>query len=285
MRLPMTIISGYLGAGKTTLINRLLAEKHGLKLLVVVNDFGSVNIDAALIQQAGGDQIALTNGCVCCTMGDDLAFTLFQIAQRPNLPDHVIVEASGISDPAAIADVARSVDGLGYGGIVTLVDGDHIEAHLDDALVAPGVTQQIQAADLVLVSKRTGDLTPIMNRLEDIGARQTTAIPEGELADLVLGGIALPVRARPTGHVAYVTWKHQSNKLLDRRSLGEKLANRPAGLYRMKGFVLTNGGAYELHVVGGSVDAKRTDASETSLVALGLKDRISAEEIERWWSA
>ncbi|MFT7136469.1 MAG: G3E family GTPase, partial [Akkermansiaceae bacterium] len=71
-RLPLTVISGYLGAGKTTLINRLLAEDHGLKLMVMVNDFGAINIDAELIAEAGEDTMTLTNGCVCCTMGNDL---------------------------------------------------------------------------------------------------------------------------------------------------------------------------------------------------------------------
>ena len=70
--LPLTIISGYLGAGKTSLINRLLAEDHGLNLMVIVNDFGSINIDADLIEVEQNNLIALSNGCVCCTIADDL---------------------------------------------------------------------------------------------------------------------------------------------------------------------------------------------------------------------
>ena len=124
-RLPVTIISGYLGAGKTTLINRLLAEDHGLKLAVIVNDFGAVNIDDALIQDTDGGKIALTNGCVCCTMGDDLAAGAAQVLNRPEHPDHLVIEASGISDPVAIANSVLNENGLSYGGIVTLVDAEN----------------------------------------------------------------------------------------------------------------------------------------------------------------
>ncbi|MDG1421802.1 MAG: GTP-binding protein, partial [Tateyamaria sp.] len=86
---PLTVIGGYLGAGKTTLINRLLAENHGLRLLVLVNDFGAINIDASLIETAEDDMIALSNGCVCCTMGADLFLAIGDILDRDQLPDHL----------------------------------------------------------------------------------------------------------------------------------------------------------------------------------------------------
>jgi G3E family GTPase len=284
MRLPLTIISGYLGAGKTTLINRLLAEDHGLNLMVVVNDFGAINIDAALIEEAGGDQIALTNGCVCCTMGEDLAFTLYGISNRVERPDHLIVEASGIADPAAIADAARGVDGICYGGIVSLVDATNIDDLLNDPLVAPQVSQQITAADLVVISKACTASDALSDQLVSLGARTPIEMPESGLADLLLGVVALPKGTMPAKHPAYITWQHSSDRVLDRRALGDKLAERPKGLYRMKGFVVTNGGAYEIHIVGNSVEARRADADRTSLVALAPKGRITPQDIESWWN-
>ena len=88
-RLPVTVLSGYLGSGKTTLINRLLAEDHGLRLMVVVNDFGAVNIDDALITAEEGETLALTNGCVCCSMDQDLQMALRKIVIQADRPDHI----------------------------------------------------------------------------------------------------------------------------------------------------------------------------------------------------
>lgn len=284
-RLPVTIISGYLGAGKTTLINRLLAEDHGLKLAVIVNDFGAVNIDDALIQDTDGGKIALTNGCVCCTMGDDLATALQEVLHRPEHPDHVVIEASGISDPVAIANSVLNENGLSYGGIVTLVDAGNVETLLSDPLVAPQAEQQIRAADLVIATKCDALSDALGETLKSAGARTPTVLNGSPVAELLFDVVPLPKGRAVAAHPAYTTWQHRSSTALDRRALGDKLADRPAGLYRMKGFVLTTGGAYELHVVGRHVEAKRCEAEETVLVGLGPADRISRDEIEAWWAA
>jgi G3E family GTPase len=284
-RLPVTIISGYLGAGKTTLINRLLAEDHGLKLAVIVNDFGAVNIDDALIQDTDGGKIALTNGCVCCTMGDDLATALQEVLHRPEHPDHVVIEASGISDPVAIANSVLNENGLSYGGIVTLVDAGNAETLLSDPLVAPQAEQQIRAADLVIATKCDALSDALGETLKSAGARTPTVLNGSPVAELLFDVVPLPKGRAVAAHPAYTTWQHRSSTALDRRALGDKLADRPAGLYRMKGFVLTTGGAYELHLVGRHVEAKRCEAEETVLVGLGPADRISRDEIEAWWAA
>ena len=96
--------------------------------------------------------------------------------------------------------------------------------------------------------------------------------------------VPLPRGTTPAPHPGYVSWQHRSKTVMDRRALGDKLADRPEGLYRMKGFVLTSGGAYELHIVGRHVEARRCDADETLLVALGPEQRVSHAEIEAWWS-
>ena len=284
-RLPATIVSGYLGAGKTTLINRLLAEDHGLKLAVIVNDFGSVNIDDALIQDTDGGKIALTNGCVCCTMGDDLALALREVLNRAERPDHLVIEASGISDPVAIANSILNESGLSYGGIVSLVDAENAGALLNDPLVAPQAEQQIRAADLVIATKCDALTAELSALLAKAGARTPTVLNGSPVADLLFDVVPLPKGRAVAAHPSYTTWQHRSGTVLDRRALGDKLAARPAGLYRMKGFVLTNGGAYELHVVGRHVEAKRCEAEETLLIGLGPADRISREEIEAWWAA
>lgn len=284
-RLPVTVLSGYLGAGKTTLINRLLAEDHGLRLMVVVNDFGAVNIDDALIQAEEGETLALTNGCVCCSMDQDLQMALRRIAIQADRPDHILIEASGVSDPSAIAATIQNIPDLIYGGIVSLVDGTNTPELLADPAVADLVRQQISSADLVLVSKTTALDTDLQAQLSQIGARGLRLLDATPLADLLFDVLPLPQsRSRITAHPAFTTWQFDSETPLDRRKLGDKLAARPQGLYRMKGFVLTTGGAYALHIVGQNVEAKRCDATQTQLVALGPKDQISRDQIEDWWN-
>jgi len=94
-RIPMVVLGGWLGAGKTTLVNRLLRAAHDERIAVVVNDIGEVNLDAELVAARDGDTVELTNGCVCCSMGESLALTLrdLVLAERP--PDRLVVEASG----------------------------------------------------------------------------------------------------------------------------------------------------------------------------------------------
>lgn len=286
MRLPVTVLSGYLGAGKTTLINRLLGEDHGLKLMVVVNDFGAVNIDDALIEAEEGETLALTNGCVCCSMDQDLQMALRKIVIQADRPDHILIEASGVSDPAAIADTIQNIPELSYGGIVSLVDGQNAASLLTDDAVADLVRQQIRCADLVLVTK-AADLVPeLQSQLTMIGARGLRLLDETPLAEMLFDLLPLPHgHSTAAAHPAFTTWQFQSLTPIDRRALGDKLAARPIGLYRMKGFVLTSGGAYALHIVGQNVEAKRCDAQETLLVALGPKDQITHDEIETWWSS
>ena len=285
MRTPVTIISGYLGAGKTTLINALLGEDHGLRLAVLVNDFGSINIDASLIADADVDRIALTNGCVCCSLGDDLALSVNEILTRGTQPDHILIEASGVAEPVAIANALLNDSRLSYAGIVTVVDGSSFSTLMDDPLLKPQVAQQICAADLVLLSKLdSAPETELLDQLRQVGARTPTRIADMELSRMLFDIVPLPRGTTPAPHPGYVSWQHRSKTVMDRRALGDKLADRPEGLYRMKGFVLTSGGAYELHIVGRHVEARRCDADETLLVALGPEQRVSHAEIEAWWS-
>ena len=106
--LPMIVISGYLGAGKTTLINRLLRAARGQRIMVLVNDFGAINIDADLLQRAAEDTLTLTNGCICCTMGADLFLALGDALDRRPRPDLLVIEASGVAHPRNIAEAAKA---------------------------------------------------------------------------------------------------------------------------------------------------------------------------------
>src|SRR5690348_12639037 len=99
---PITILTGFLGAGKTTLLNRILTGDHGLRVAVLVNDFGSINIDAELVVGVDSDTISLANGCVCCEIRDDLVESVVDLLARPEAIEYILLEASGVADPAGI---------------------------------------------------------------------------------------------------------------------------------------------------------------------------------------
>lgn len=284
MRLPLTVISGYLGAGKTTLINRLLAEDHGLRLMVLVNDFGAINIDAALIESRQDDTISLSNGCVCCTMGADLYMALGDALDRTPRPDHLIVEASGIADPAAIANAAIAEPDLSYAGIITLVDGLNGADLLRDPLIAPQVAQQIKVADMVLMTKCDGPSDALSQALRNQGLRTPRVLQsDAPVVPLLSDVLPLP-KGRPTApHPLYVQWNTDAPGDMSRNAVMARLAERPERLYRVKGFVHGPDGMLEIHVVGKHVDVRNSTATTPALVALGLSDRLSVDQIDSWW--
>lgn len=151
-RIPLTVLGGYLGAGKTTVLNRLLTNPGGRRIGVVVNDFGSVGIDAEWLARTRDDGVVnLPNGCACCTLGDDLHQALGRLAADPGL-DHVMVEVSGVADPAAVA-AWSTVEPFEPGGVIVLAAADSIRALATDRYVGGEVVRQLTGADLVVVTK------------------------------------------------------------------------------------------------------------------------------------
>lgn len=150
MGISLKIVGGYLGAGKTTLINELLDGTKD-KIAVVVNDFGDVNIDAKLIRSANGDTIELTNGCICCSLGDGLGELLPRLARRVDL-DAVVIEVSGVGEPGKLASWA-SHPGFRPGGVVVCADATALPRLANDAYMGDTVRNQLAVADLVLLTK------------------------------------------------------------------------------------------------------------------------------------
>ena len=151
--LPFTVLGGFLGSGKTTLLNRLLNLTKETRYAVLVNDFGELNIDERLITAHDGETIALANGCMCCSMADGFVSALTTVMERADQFDQTIVEASGVSNPGRIMDIAKLDPGLSPNGAIVLVDAPQFLNQLTDSLIRDAVLTQVKEADILLINK------------------------------------------------------------------------------------------------------------------------------------
>ncbi len=171
-RVPVTILTGYLGAGKTTLLNRILSEQHGLRIAVIVNEFGELGIDHQLIVATDESVVEMSNGCLCCTVREDLIGALGRILDQERGCDRVIIETTGLADPGPViqsflldAALKRATE---LDAIVTVVDAKHIAAHWH----APEAEEQIAFADVIVLNKldlvNPGELEQVERRIRTL---------------------------------------------------------------------------------------------------------------------
>lgn len=266
--IPFTVIGGFLGSGKTTLVNRLLSGASGQRITVLVNDFGSVAVDEALIANRDGDTITLTNGCICCSLGGELAEVMPRILAAEPRPDRVVVEASGVSEPRKIAQYG-TLPGFRLDGVIVLADAEAIEDQLADPRIGHQVLGQLAQADIVLLTKvdlisaeRAGDLRARLCSL--VPSARVVGAPAGEVPVEVILDIAPGAgagaspgpetegadRGDPTHrHPAFEATTMPVEGLAGRDELLALLDGLPGEVVRAKGLVRLSGPPEEVVVV------------------------------------
>ena len=297
--IPATIIAGYLGAGKTILINALLAGDHGRRLAVLVNDFGAINIDKELIVRHEGDTIALSNGCVCCSIRDALGDALDAVTTLNPQPDNIVIEASGVANPEKIAYYGQGWPGLRLDAVVTLADSTTIRERAVDKFVGRLVQHQMAAADFVLLTKTDlmddASHQSVWHWLDQrVGADRVLEVNHGALPVEVLldtGGRNLPIRLSgcPENHThTFASFAFEARRPFERDGLLRTLEGWPDAVLRAKGIVHLAGDpghAYHLQRVGRrctlEVAGPWSVAPETRLVMIGPRGQLDGDELSQ----
>jgi G3E family GTPase len=276
---PVTVLTGFLGAGKTTLVNRILSEAHGLRIAVIVNDFGAVAIDSELIIGVEPGTVSLANGCVCCEIRGDLVAAVDSILGQDRELDALVLEASGVAEPSGIArtftsEVFRSA--IRLDGIVAVIDAEQLPAQTQDPTTRDLVFGQIGYSDIVLLNKidlaqRTqvdAVRTFVHDRLPTVRIIETS---HAQVPFHVLLGTgptetaATPDRGTHDGHHrhgsgAFQHWTYTRDGAVDVDALLASIRLLPRSVYRIKGFVHNAhdpGHRYLLQAVGQRGEAHR----------------------------
>ncbi|MGI9585794.1 MAG: CobW family GTP-binding protein [Acidimicrobiia bacterium] len=289
---PVTLLTGFLGAGKTTLLNHILNGDHGLRIGVLVNDFGDINIDAELVEGIDDSTISLTNGCICCEMRDDLVQSIEDLLIGNEDIDYVVVEASGVAEPSGIVLTfldRRYEELFTLDGIACLVDAEAIFTHDDDDQLNMLKLRQIGFADLVVLNK-----TDLVRRehveviREWIGLHMSRVrvveTTHGRLPMEILLGVGrfdpALLNDLPTDEVgiSFDRWSHRSPQPFSRQALEQMVKRQlPETVYRCKGIIALADDPdhrYALQIVGRRTHVKRLDVWPTAdhssaIVAIG----------------
>jgi G3E family GTPase len=260
-RVPLTLLTGFLGAGKTTVLNRILSGGHAQRIAVLVNDFGALDIAEELIAERDGNTLRLTNGCICCSLKEDLVGAVTELLGG-DMPDHILLEASGVADPTGIATTLLApvlrrrirLDAVICVLDAAELDGEHGQQEL--------ILRQLMVSDVILLNK--------VDLVGDDDRRRATSLIRGWLSqarilptmhgdapvevllssfrsqlepdtvpqlpdDCVAGACEHPLHARPAG---FDTWYYRTQRPLCRESLISLARALPGNVYRIKGRVL-----------------------------------------------
>jgi G3E family GTPase len=306
--IPLSIVSGFLGAGKTTLLSRILADPRSVRYGVLVNDFGDLDIDADLIAESHPDRIALSNGCVCCTIRDDLLVAALTLSKESPAPDHVLIETSGVSDPIAVADVFFRPPGstvFDVEGIFCLIDSENFpDLDFETSELA---IEQAAVADIVLLNKADRTTTEGLAAIEEtlLGAQPAMRILRTVHADVPRDILhaAVPSSnpmkigrdggAHDHDHGAeFESWSWRSDAPVSLDRFRAAVAGLPTGVYRAKGVLrfadpAGQRGVFQLTGKRSTLEFEAVSSATgtSALVAIGRRGAYDKDVLEARFNA
>ena len=303
---PVTILGGFLGAGKTSLLNHILNTVTDKRVAVLVNDFGEINIDAKLVTSVEGNTVSLSNGCICCTIRDDLVGACFELLQRPELPEHLFVEMSGVSDPVPVLNTFLETElaqAFAFNSILAVVDAEQLPRLEGD--MARLARAQLGAADIVVLNKVDLVSRDELNRVKKLvqlvtpGSRIIEVIQGRVPLELVFAGRgdATDQRRREaaqqeeehTHEHPFATWSWTSDRPLSLPKLRSALEQLPETVYRCKGIIHLEEipvVCYILQMVGKRYHLEESgpwgdEAPRSEIVLIGGTDGIDGAALQR----
>ena len=298
-KIPILALTGFLGAGKTSLLNHLLKENQGLKIGVIVNDFGSINIDSLLVARQTDSKLELSNGCICCASEDSgLDDAISQLAHAGSTLDYVVIEASGLAEPKELVNTLEQSKNkfARLDSVVAVIDAENV---MEMDKKHPDFFKQLEIADIIILNKidlvTKQKLKEIEGYLDFLGTNARIIKAETGVVDtrLLLDADTLKRRMPPKGsqvslgddhsdhlHESFQKLSFTSTKPLDPKSFEEYMNTKiPKGIYRAKGFVYFGIKGLEqkfiFQLVGKRFSLKldnwRGQAPKTDLVFIGEK--------------
>ena len=317
-KIPVSLLAGFLGSGKTTLLNHILNGEHGRSIGVLVNDFGEINIDSQLITRVEGDTISLTNGCVCCTIRDDLVVAIEQLLQMEPRPDMIVVETSGVSDPKAAAMAVVMSTTLAAAtqldAIITVIDASEILEL--DGINEKLAEDQIAVADIAIINK-TDLADPETNKQVTRYIREMA--PQSRIIGAVHANVSLElllglalhddasefvVSTDAKGHrhnhhhasdhgLTYSSHAWKQDEPLSFEAIYLAFQSLPVSVFRSKGILYISEVPDKrviLQMTGKRVTLAKGEPwkdtmPSSQIVAIGAKDKIDRSDLDRRFSA
>ena len=314
-RIPLTVIGGFLGAGKTSLLVHWLQQAQGKRIAVLVNDFGDINIDAELLRQSNSNTIALSNGCVCCEIGGDLSNALLKVLVDPAPFDAIVVEASGVSDPWPIAQIALADKRLQLNNVLVMVDASTVRVQANDPLLKDTLLRQLKSADLLVLNKTDlctvdeikdcqmwlretlGDVSCITSQWGKLelqlleahwnpGESSHQAESQGRHLDTKTIHFHEQHAIQFQGHSqVFQSQSHLTTRIFDTQVLRSQLNDIPPCVIRLKGWVKTQEHGWSCIQYAGrhaSVQRSKVTATEGQIVCIYLKNKASEGTVKKW---